>query len=97
MRSACFYSHSLSYPQHFVDYIKNDVLGRVCNTHVALADCGSPESIDCLSLAKLASQAVDFSKIGVPVSPRDIPPVSEYPDFMGKVSDTQSGVPIVWL
>ena len=65
----------------------NDVLGRVCNTHMAFADHPSygPRSEQCLRLARLASNAVDFPKSGVPVDSRDIPRVPEYPDFMGKV------------
>ncbi|KAI0790029.1 RNA dependent RNA polymerase-domain-containing protein [Abortiporus biennis] len=71
---------------HFVDFIMNDMLGRICNAHMALADKSSPADTDCVTLARLASQAVDFSKNGVPVDPQQIPFVVEYPDFMGKVS-----------
>lgn len=65
--------------------MKNDVLGRVCNTHMALADLWEPSEPQCIELAKLASQAVDFSKSGVAVQQSEIPRVDEYPDFMGKV------------
>ncbi|KAI0090965.1 RdRP-domain-containing protein [Irpex rosettiformis] len=71
---------------HFVDFIKNDVLGRVCNAHLALADEHSPQDEECIELAKLASMAVDFCKTGIPVSQNEIPKIEEYPDFMGKVS-----------
>lgn len=66
--------------------MKNDVLGRVCNAHLALADQLSPSDEQCLTLARLASQAVDFTKTGVAVHQFEIPRVDEYPDFMGKVS-----------
>ncbi|KAI0695361.1 RdRP-domain-containing protein [Cytidiella melzeri] len=73
--------------EHFVDFIKNDVLGRVCNTHMALADQYGPDDDGCIELAKLASKAVDFGKTGVRVSQLEIPRVMEYPDFMGKASN----------
>lgn len=73
--------------QHFVDFIKNDVLGRICNTHLAVADQFGPQDQECLDLAELASKAVDFGKTGVPVLKSELPlEVEEYPDFMGKVS-----------
>ena len=53
---------------------------------MALADKHGPYHDDCLKLAALASQAVDFVKTGVPVSHNDTPKVDEYPDFMGPVS-----------
>lgn len=65
--------------------MKNDVLGRVCNAHMALADLHGPSDFQCRELASLASQAVDFSKTGVAVQQSEIPRLEEYPDFMGKV------------
>ena len=65
--------------------MKNDVLGRVCNTHMALADQLGPSDFECRELALRASQAVDFTKTGVRVSLDGIGKVDEYPDFMGKV------------
>ncbi|EKM49158.1 uncharacterized protein PHACADRAFT_201955 [Phanerochaete carnosa HHB-10118-sp] len=70
--------------QHFLDTMKNDVLGRVCNAHMALADLHGPSDFQCRELASLASQAVDFSKTGVAVQQSEIPRLEEYPDFMGK-------------
>ena len=64
--------------------IKMDALGRICNTHLALADKSGAKDPRCLELARLASLAVDFPKTGVPVEQR-LPLVEEYPDFMGKV------------
>ncbi|KAJ7776043.1 RNA dependent RNA polymerase-domain-containing protein [Mycena maculata] len=50
-----------------VDFIKNDVLGVVASFFQAVADRYGPEHPDCLELAKLNSDAVDFAKSGVPV------------------------------
>jgi RNA-dependent RNA polymerase len=49
------------------DFIKSDVLGIVASNHLALADRLGPEHPDCIDLAKLNSDAVDFAKSGVPV------------------------------
>ncbi|KAJ7445328.1 RNA dependent RNA polymerase-domain-containing protein [Mycena latifolia] len=67
-----------------VDFIKSDVLGIVASHHQAIADRFGPEHRDCLELAKLNSDAVDFAKSGVPVHiPPHLRPV-RFPDFMGK-------------
>lgn len=53
---------------HIVDFILNDHLGRISIDNLIIAD-QSPrmsEDPDCLILAELASQAVDFAKSGVP-------------------------------
>lgn len=68
----------------FVNYMKNDNLGLIANTHVALADLhpNGARSNECIQLAKLHSTAVDFCKTGVPaIIPRGLFP-SKYPDFM---------------
>jgi len=47
-----------------------DRLGQISNMHKIRADfkpLGTRDS-DCITLAKLASDAVDFSKSGIPVS-----------------------------
>jgi len=51
----------------FVDYIRNDNLGIICNAHLATADASSLKARDyqCLQLAQLASIAVDFFKTGI--------------------------------
>ena len=72
-----------SHWQFYVDYIMNDILGMICNAHLALADEFGPSHPDCIQLAALASQAVDFSKTGIPVD-RDFVRPDAYPDFMGK-------------
>ncbi|KAF7362659.1 RNA-dependent RNA polymerase [Mycena venus] len=70
-----------------VDFIKSDVLGLVASDHQALADWLGPEHPDCLELAKLNSDAVDFPKSGVAVHiPQRLRPV-RYPDFMGRDPD----------
>ncbi|KAJ6525898.1 RNA dependent RNA polymerase-domain-containing protein, partial [Mycena vulgaris] len=67
-----------------VEFIKSDVLGIVASNHLAIADRFGPEHPDCIDLAKLNSDAVDFAKSGVPVHiPELLRPVL-YPDFMGK-------------
>jgi len=72
-----------SLEQFWLDYIMNDLLGMIWNAHMALADEFSPSHPECIQLASLASQAVDFSKTGIPVE-RDFTRPSAYPDFMGK-------------
>lgn len=49
------------------DFIKSDILGIVASDHQALADRFGPEHPNCIALAKLNSDAVDFAKSGVPV------------------------------
>ncbi|KAL5746664.1 hypothetical protein ACOSP7_027810 [Xanthoceras sorbifolium] len=72
--------------EYFVDYIMNDSLGVICNSHVVFADREPKKanSVPCKELAKLASIAVDFSKTGVAAEiPRSLR-AKEYPDFMEK-------------
>lgn len=54
----------------FINFMKMDQLGRIAQAHKIMADLkplGTRDS-DCLVLAKLHSDAVDFSKSGIPVS-----------------------------
>lgn len=83
----------LLFLKFFVDHILNNILGIVCNAHMALADESPDGPYDpaCLVLAAKASQAVDFSKTGVPVE-RDFPRAESYPDYMGKVGILQAFV-----
>lgn len=55
----------------FIDHMINDNLGRISNVHKIRADKKPLGTLDrdCIQLAQLASDAVDFSKSGVPVSP----------------------------
>ncbi|XP_010043973.2 probable RNA-dependent RNA polymerase 1 isoform X1 [Eucalyptus grandis] len=72
--------------EYFADYIVNDSLGVIANSHTVFAD-KEPEkacSKSCIELAELHSIAVDFPKTGVPAKlPRHLR-VKEYPDFMEK-------------
>lgn len=72
--------------EFFLQYMTSDVLGRVANTHLALATISPSKADDeaCLKLANLHSTAVDFAKTGERVDPNSIPPVKEWPDFMKK-------------
>jgi RNA-dependent RNA polymerase len=45
----------------------NDKLGTVANSFKVWADKVGPHAPECLQLAKLHSDAVDFAKSGVPV------------------------------
>ena len=70
----------------FVDYMRNDILGVICNSHLAIADSSELGANDprCLQLAKLQSTAVDYPKTGHPAKMnRDHHPPT-YPDFMEK-------------
>jgi hypothetical protein len=54
----------------FLNFIDSDQLGRIAVGHRVLAD-QRPEGTldaDCITLAELHSDAVDFSKTGIPVS-----------------------------
>jgi hypothetical protein len=54
----------------FIEFVINDKLGQISNIHKIRADrsANGTRGPDCMLLAKLASDAVDFSKSGVPVS-----------------------------
>ncbi|KAL8887549.1 MAG: hypothetical protein Q9215_004891 [Flavoplaca cf. flavocitrina] len=72
---------------HFVDFMKNDLLGRVSTLHMILADRYDQGTLheDCKLLARLHSTAVDFSKTGVSISSRQFPAKKSShlrPDFM---------------
>lgn len=72
--------------KHFVNYMVNDTLGVIANSHMAFADQEKEmaRSSKCLRLAELHSIAVDFAKTGVPVQVTlDLSP-RKYPDFMEK-------------
>jgi hypothetical protein len=70
----------------FIEYMNADRLGMVSNKHKIRAD-KYPEGTlhpDCVSIAKLASDAVDFSKSGKPVKMDQISKGTDHirPDFM---------------
>lgn len=73
---------------HTCEYIENDSLGMIANTHKALADQMDEgiESEVCLELAKMHSEAVDAPKTSnwqkIPSEIKDL--LKKYPDFMMK-------------
>ncbi|OAP64177.1 hypothetical protein AYL99_00149 [Fonsecaea erecta] len=74
----------------FVDFMENDQLGRIATLHQVFADLDSTFSANCLLLAELHSNAVDFSKSGVPVDNKQIPRAPAYrPDFMAPSASTK--------
>jgi hypothetical protein len=70
----------------FIDFMINDKLGQISNMHKIRADRKERGTFDedCTLLAKLASDAVDFSKSGVPANLSQIPRGNDKtrPDFM---------------
>ncbi|EME77568.1 uncharacterized protein MYCFIDRAFT_60792 [Pseudocercospora fijiensis CIRAD86] len=71
----------------FVTFMETDLLGMICTTHKQLADQREAGSLDpdCLTLAGLASTAVDYSKTGISVKHTQIPRNDKHifrPDFM---------------
>ncbi|KAF2703960.1 RdRP-domain-containing protein [Pleomassaria siparia CBS 279.74] len=78
----------------FVKYMKNDSLAKIALAHLAQADL-NPEGVNdekCLELARLHSQAVDYSKSGLPaIMDRDLKP-KRWPHFMENKYRTQSQI-----
>lgn len=68
------------------NYIQNDNLGIIANTHLALADYEKDGifSSSCIELAKMYSDAVDFPKTGNAPSLQSFKSPEKYPDFMMK-------------
>jgi RNA dependent RNA polymerase len=69
----------------FIKFMENDQLGRIANMHQQLADINPGGTLhpDCLTLAELHSDAVDFSKTGIPADMKKIPRYRNFkPDFM---------------
>ncbi len=63
-----------SLADHFIFYLKRDVLGKIANLHLALCDQkgkDGPKDPDCITLASLCAQAVDFAKHGECVATKD--------------------------
>ncbi|GFZ50894.1 hypothetical protein JCM24511_08652 [Saitozyma sp. JCM 24511] len=82
----------LTIAQNFVQYILNDVLGQVDNTHLALSDIGSPFDEDCLHLSEVHSvvsgrrkKVADVTTAGqaAVLDPKIKPKF--WPDFMDRV------------
>ncbi|RPD60068.1 RdRP-domain-containing protein [Lentinus tigrinus ALCF2SS1-7] len=59
----------------YVEYMQSDVMGLVADTHLLIADQSKAGVLDpdCMKLAQLCSQAVDYPKNGVPVNIDDLP------------------------
>ncbi|KAF2130133.1 RdRP-domain-containing protein [Dothidotthia symphoricarpi CBS 119687] len=70
----------------FIEFMKMDRLGQISNKHKIRADIkpGGTRDVACITLAKLASDAVDFSKSGNPADMSQIPHGTDHirPDFM---------------
>ncbi|KAK3396965.1 RNA dependent RNA polymerase-domain-containing protein [Sordaria brevicollis] len=69
----------------FVDFMKTDHLGVIAVRHMIFADLqpDGTRARECLKLAELHSNAVDFSKSGRPVNIADLPSAPRYrPDFL---------------
>ncbi|KAG1748832.1 RdRP-domain-containing protein [Suillus paluster] len=70
-----------------IDYIQADLIGAIAVNHLRFSDLKDPCCIQCIQLANLASQALDFPKSGTPVSFRSIPWVPRNqarPDFLAR-------------
>ncbi|GAA5964955.1 hypothetical protein JCM3765_004120 [Sporobolomyces pararoseus] len=70
----------------FLGYITSDLMGQVASRHLQLSDY-YPEGTrhrDCIALAQMHSDAVDYPKTGTPVSHRSLPksPSALKPQFM---------------
>mgnify|MGYP003685384131 CR=1 FL=1 len=69
----------------FIDYVNYEKLGQIDNSHLVKADRDLNQyaaNKECLKLADIHGQAVDFPKSGFcpTFDPKLL--VSEYPDFM---------------
>lgn len=70
--------------EFFVTYMKNDTLGQIANAHLAHADHHGLTSEECLRLAELHSQAVDYPKSGVTATMEYNLKPKQWPHFMEK-------------
>ncbi|KAH9850349.1 RdRP-domain-containing protein [Lenzites betulinus] len=59
----------------FVEYMQSDVMGLVADQHLIIADQSKygTRDDDCMKLALLCNQAVDYPKNGVPVNTENMP------------------------
>ncbi|KAG8915203.1 hypothetical protein FRC00_006648 [Tulasnella sp. 408] len=76
------------------DYINSDILGLICQQFLVTADC-QPEMArhpQCITLAGLASRAVDFAKSGQPVGRGELPKAPKAkPDWsVGEIASARS-------
>jgi len=56
-----------------VEFMRNDNLRQIATTHMILADRVGTMHSECLDLAELHSEAVDYSKSGKPADPSRLP------------------------
>ena len=72
--------------QFFCDYMKNDALGTIAVAHRTWADMSSRGVMDpnCLRLAQLHSEAVDYPKTGVPAVLTEDLRIKKYPHWCEK-------------
>ncbi|PKY19633.1 RdRP-domain-containing protein [Rhizophagus irregularis] len=70
----------------FVNYILSDQLGIIANSHLAKADHFETGAFhgQCIRLAQLHSEAVDFPKTGKPAILSSVLRANTFPDFMEK-------------
>ncbi|KAI0540386.1 RNA dependent RNA polymerase-domain-containing protein [Xylaria digitata] len=70
----------------FVTYMKNDALSTIAHAHLAQSDRleGGPKHPDCVELAHLHSNAVDYPKSGRPAYLKATLRPKEFPHFMEK-------------
>ncbi|KAE8376072.1 RNA dependent RNA polymerase-domain-containing protein [Aspergillus bertholletiae] len=76
----------------FVEFMQSDILGLIAIRHMIMADQAQLGTRDasCRILAELHSQAVDFSKTGIPVNMGDMPRVTRVrPDFLAPGPQTR--------
>ncbi|KAG8220149.1 RNA dependent RNA polymerase-domain-containing protein [Butyriboletus roseoflavus] len=68
------------------DYINSDLVGLIAISHLRFSDLDNPHCTNCLKLAELASQAVDFPKTGTPVKFEELPRQRDRvrPDFLAR-------------
>jgi RNA dependent RNA polymerase len=75
--------------EFFLDFIRNDNLGQICNRHLIIADQSRYGARDakCIELSQLASAAVDFPKTGIPADIGRAPYINTNikPDFMAEL------------
>ncbi|KAK0218131.1 RdRP-domain-containing protein [Armillaria fumosa] len=68
-----------------INYIKSDLLGYIFTLHLRISDLKGVDCEECLLLAEKASHAVDYPKVGTPVSFAELPrPADRYrqPDYL---------------
>ncbi|KAJ3983189.1 RdRP-domain-containing protein [Lentinula detonsa] len=67
-----------------INFIKSDLVGYISILHLRISDANGLDCPDCLELAKAASHAVDYPKVGTAVNFKDLPkaPTGPRPDYL---------------